>query len=73
MPLIVVVKSFEFWHRGYERRVYEPAAEPVETDEDCASVSVREGWAVLPGEAKAASAAPENKDAAPERATKSKA
>ena len=67
---ILVSREFSYWHRGVERRDYVPSAEPVETDEECAAVAVQEGWASLPDEVTATRHAPENKDAAPKRRTK---
>lgn len=73
MPQIVVVKPFDWYHKGHELRTYAPAAEPVDADEDCATVAVREGWATVPSQDKAAPRAPQNKDAAPRRITKAAA
>jgi hypothetical protein len=68
MPLITVIQAFSYWHKGHERRDYEPGAQPVEVDDECAAVAVAEGWAS--DGAKAMPGAPENKDAAPKRRVK---
>lgn len=66
MPRIIVKKAFSFSDNGYQLVPYEPG-DPVEVSDECAAVAVAERWAELP---KAASAAPENKDAARQRKTK---
>jgi hypothetical protein len=86
MPKIIVIQAFAYFHGGYARRDYEPAPEPVDTDDECAAVAVAEGWATLvPEDAQADApvegeleqlgipAAPENKDAASQRKTKAAA
>ncbi len=60
MPQIIVKQAFAYFHGGHARRDYEPGAEPVDTDDECAAVAIAEGWADAPGE-KAAAAAPANK------------
>jgi hypothetical protein len=72
MPQIKVTQAFSYWHNGHSRRDYEPGADPVDTDDECAAVAIAEGWAVEPG-SKAKTAAPENKDAAPKREKKAAA
>lgn len=68
MPIINVVQPFKFAHDGY--LVEEFGVGEVETTEECASIAMREGWAVEPG--KAHGAAPENRDASARRGTKAK-
>ena len=67
MPQIKVIQPFKFAHHGYQVEEFEPSDAPRDTSDECAEIAVREGWAKAIGEA------PENKDAAPKRATKAKA
>lgn len=62
--------GFSWAHRGCEVEHF-AAGQSIETeDADLIRVSVYEGWAAPADEAKAAAAAPENKDAAVKRKTK---
>jgi hypothetical protein len=76
MPEIIVKKPFKFAHGGYQVEEFEPSKEPRETTDECADLAVAEGWAQRvkkAGPAKeeaAATAAPENADAAAQIETK---
>ncbi len=65
MPLIKVKKPFKFAHFGYHVEEFEPSDDTIETTDECADLAIAEGWAT-----KAKAAAPENKDAAAKRDTK---
>lgn len=67
---VVVMTHIVWYRRGVERIEFEPGPDAIEMDDDCAAVSLAEGWARTEGE-KAQPAAPENKDAAPKRQRKS--
>lgn len=60
---VIVIKHIVWYRRGFERIEFEPGPEAVEMDDDCAAVSLSEGWARAES-AKAEPGAPENKDAA---------
>lgn len=62
--------AFSWAHRGCEIEHFAPGQAIETEDADLIRVSVEEGWAAPAGEAKAAAAAPENKDAAGKRKTK---
>lgn len=47
MPQIIVKQPFKFAHHGYRVQEFEPAAEPVETTDECAELAVLHGWAQL--------------------------
>lgn len=64
MEKLKVIKPFAFAHNGYCVVEYAPGDD---CPDDAAEVAEREGWA-----AKAHESAPENKDAAPMRRTKTK-
>lgn len=84
MPQIIVKQAFRFAHGGHQVEAFEPAAEPVDTTDECAELAIAEGWAVAPAvqtpappsaeppapAAKASEAAPETRDAARQRSTK---
>jgi hypothetical protein len=75
MPKIIVKQAFKFAHHGYQVEAFEPGDEPVETTDECAELAIAEGWAVAPEEppapaTKASESAPETRDAAPQRRTK---
>lgn len=49
MPQEVIFTEPTIWYRkGYERLEYEVTGKPVEVDDDCAAVSLAEGWAKAP-------------------------
>lgn len=66
MPYIIVKKPFKYAHRGIDVEVFEPAAQPRETSDECAALAISEGWAkaAKPAESAAHPGAPENKAAA---------
>lgn len=61
MPTIIVNRPFAYAHGGHTVEEFAVTGEPREVPDDCAALAIREGWA------HAAPAAPENKDAAPQR------
>lgn len=63
---IIVTQQFSFAHHGYQVEHFAPSDEPRETTDECAELAIAEGWA------KAVTAAPENRDATAQRATKAK-
>jgi len=76
IPHIIVTAPFKFAHFGYQVEEFEPGADVRETTDECAAIAIENGWAtpaVEKDDAKAAPAAPENKDAAPQRSTKAAA
>lgn len=77
MPQIIVTQPFRFAHHGHDVEAFEPGAEPRDTTDECAALAIAEGWArsavdPAPAERQAAAhpAAPQNRDAAPQRKTK---
>lgn len=69
MPQITVKQTFKFAHHGYQVEEFEASDEPRETTAECAELAIAQGWAVEP-DTKSRGAAPENKDAAPQRSKK---
>lgn len=76
MPQIRVKTPFKFAHLGHQVEEFAAADEPRDTTGEVAAVAVAEGWAELvqtpaqSTEELALPAAPENKDAAPQRKRK---
>ena len=66
MPHIIVTQPFKFAHQGHQVEAFEPSAEPRETTDECADLAIAEGWAERHVEQ-----APETRDAANQRKTKS--
>lgn len=68
MPRIHVTQPFKFAHGGYRVEEFSPG--PVDTTDECAAWAVQQGVATASGQ-QDQGPAPENKDAAPRRRTKS--
>lgn len=73
MSKIIVTEAFSFAHFGYQVEAFEASDEPRETTQEVADWVVEHGRGRVVEDSDAGKkpqAAPENKDAAPQRSTK---